>query len=872
MPKSTRIVPALAALCLLTCGPLLATAARLDSRVAPVFQAIELRLDASQTDYSGSVRFDLVVAEAVDSFTLHSEGQELTRLSLRSGDEEIAATWELGGEAILEVEPARRLAPGSYELEIDFTHDFNTRAVGLYRMEQEGTGTGYLFTQFEAVDARKAFPCWDEPIYKIPFQMTLVVPNEHVAVSNTPIESETQLDGWRRVVFSRTKPMPSYLLAIASGPFESMEIDGLSIPGRIYAVAGQIGLAQRAAEITPTILAALEEWFGSPYPYRKLDFIAIPDYWFGAMENVGAVTFQDTLLLQDPETASVAQRRGQAGVIAHELAHMWFGDLVTMEWWDDLWLNESFASWMGDKVTDQLFPEYKLSLVNRRRIQGLMSADARPSTKPIRRKVESSAQIFEDLGLAYGKGQTLLSMVEKWIGEEVFRRGVNRYIADHAWGNAEAVDLWKALSRSAGSDLSPVLESFLEQPGLPLVSFSVDETGVASVRQQRFLNDGVAAADQAWTMPVRFRYSDGDKVHKHGAHEVDLGGRPVWIVPDDGAWGYYRWSLPRQYLIPLARDAGEILDGPERVAFLGNAAALLDAGELSGGDFLDILHAFSADPEPEVVSAVLSGLEKVETAFVAGEVEELFPAYITRTLRPVAERFGLERRPGESEAVSLFRPRLFTWLGDVGRDPEVRRQAATLAREYMSDTQAVDPAMAGSVLAVAGIEADRELFDAFRLRFERATVPADRGRYLGAMARAADADLQKAALDYSMTGPLRPNEMFDIPRAISRTEKGADLAYRWMTTNYGAIAAKVPEFVLTFMPFMASGCSLERLATAREFFADPVHQVDGTVANLAKVGDQVQDCARLRARESEAVLTYLKGLPQVENVRTRPQG
>ena len=257
----------LAALIFVWVVPVSGETQRLDGNVAPVSQAIELRIDASQPAYSGSVRIDLMVKEEAESFTFHAEGQEFERLSLSSNEGEIGTSWERGDDAIVTVRPERSLPAGSYTLEIDFTNDFNTSAVGLYRVEHGGDG--YLFTQFEAVEARKAFPCWDEPIYKIPFQMTLSAPEEHAVVSNTPVESETEADGWRRTVFAQTKPMPTYLLAIASGPLESREIEGLSVPGRIYSVRGQIGLADQAAAVTPPILAALEDYFGIAVPLQE---------------------------------------------------------------------------------------------------------------------------------------------------------------------------------------------------------------------------------------------------------------------------------------------------------------------------------------------------------------------------------------------------------------------------------------------------------------------------------------------------------------------------------------------------------------------------------------------------------------------------
>jgi alanyl aminopeptidase len=582
------------------------------------------------------------------------------------------------------------------------------------------------------------------------------------------------------------------------------------------------------------------------------------------MENPGAVTFIDELLLLDPTTTSISQRRGQAATIAHELAHMWFGDLVTMSWWNDLWLNESFASWMGDKVTERLFPEFQIDLANRRGIQGLMSRDAHPSTKPIRREIETLATIFEDLGLAYGKGQTVLGMVEQWIGEDVLQAGIRSYLAEHAWGNAVAADLWSALSAASGKDLAPMLASFLNQAGLPLVTASLGGDGAVRLEQRRFLNEGVEAADQLWILPVRLRLSVDGRVESRtvvldgATQEIAVDGSVDWVYPDDGAFGYLRWRVPPEMYLELAKGAGERLTPAERIAFLGNAQALLDAGVLSGGDYLGVLRAFSGDDEAEVVSAVISGIEQVSDQLVPPEAGDLFASYLRDSLSSAVDRFGLELRPGEPEAVSLFRPRLFTLLGDIGRDGEVRSRSARLTSAYLANVKAVDPALAGAALKVAAIEGDRGLFDTFRGRFESAETPIERDNFLGAMGYFGDPEIQVAALEYNLGGTVRPTELFTIPGSMARNEEGASRSFGWLLTSWDEITTRVPKMVLSFMPFFAGGCSTERLEAATEFFTVEAHQVSGTLNNLTKVTEQVTDCARLRERQAPSVLRYLR--------------
>ncbi len=337
-------------------GVLAADLVRLGSDVVPTAEAVSLTADPRSDDYSGSVVVDLQVKKATPTFRFHAEDMTLASLKLTKGNKAVDVTHAKGEDGTVLVTAAKPLQPGKYTLSIDFTNKYNRQAVGLYKMTVKD-GTPYLFTQFEAIDARRAFPCWDEPGFKIPYELTLNIPEQYDAVSNTTVASESKSGGRKVIRFARTKPLPSYLIAVAVGEFESTPIEGMSVPGRVIAPKGQGRLTKLAAEITPPLLAALEKYFGSKHPFEKVDLIAVPEYWAGAMENPGAITYRDTVLLLDPAVATPAQRQNLIRVTAHELAHMWFGDLVTMEWWDDLWLNESFADWMGDKITDQVHPE-----------------------------------------------------------------------------------------------------------------------------------------------------------------------------------------------------------------------------------------------------------------------------------------------------------------------------------------------------------------------------------------------------------------------------------------------------------------------------------------------------------------------------------
>ena len=836
---------------------------RLGTDVVPVFEAIRLTADARKPDYTGSVRIELDVRKPVSAFSLHARDIEVSSVSLTGPAGAVDVRHGGGDRGRLDLATASPLRPGRHVLEIEFSNEYDTQATGLYKVVVGGDA--YLFTQFEADDARQAFPCWDEPAFKIPYEMTVVVPEADQAVSNTLPVSDTVKDGQRTVVFGRTKPLPSYLLALATGPLEFVPIPGMSVPGRVVTVKGASAMAGEAVRTTPPVLAALERYFGRPYPYEKLDLIAVPEFWPGAMENAGAVTFRDTVLLLDSRGASAAERRLLVEISAHELAHMWFGDLVTMEWWDDLWLNESFASWMGNKVSAETFPEFGTQVEAMAGTQFAMSTDARLSTRAIRQPVSSLDNLLQSADeLAYQKGQAVLAMVETWVGPEVFRRGVLDYLTAHEWRNAVAADLWNALSRAAGKDVAGVMATFLDQPGVPLVTVDAVEGNRVRLSQRRFANQGVSPPATTWRIPVALKYETGGAMRTRvvllsgPSDTVTLEGPVAWVHPNADERGYYRWSVPAATRRAIAEGGERVMSVRERVGFVGNASALLDAGSLRGDEFLELLLPFARDPEPPVVAAVLDSLQKVKRAFVTPDLETTFAGYVRRLLAPSLERIGMERRAGEAEGVSLLRPDLLLWLGRDGRDPAVLAYAAKVTAAYLNDPAGADPSIAGVALKLRALSGDRALFDEYRRRLEAATVPADRERFLTALGYFRAPELVEEALRFAAAGPLRPQEMFEIPQAVGTAVAEEARPYRFVTENYEAIRAKLPPMFLVFMTHFANGCSEERARQASAFFSEAPHSVPGTDKEMAKVAEGVRDCASLRSREGAVVEAYLR--------------
>jgi alanyl aminopeptidase len=836
---------------------------RLGRDVLPTFQLVKLKLDPDKRSFTGSVHVELKVAKATDQIRFHAEGQRLTRVALAQGGDSVATTRVTGEHGLQTLTAAHALRPGAATLDIEFTHLYGTRAVGLYRALRDQHG--YLFTQFESDDAREAIPCWDEPSFKFPYQLVLEVPSAQEAVTNTPPESTSEKDGWKTITFKRTPPLPSYLLAIAVGPFEYTPVPGTKMPTRVITCQGEKHLAAITAEVTPKLVAGLERWFGIPYPFEKLDLIAVPEFAYGAMENPGLITFRDDILLLDAASASAAQRRSNASVTCHELAHMWFGDLVTMAWWDDLWLNESFADWMAAKVTDQVFPQYKAGLADLQRIQTVRQGDAEPSTQPIRDQTTSGSAGLTNVGLIYSKGNAVLSMFERYLGPETFQKGVQAYLKEHAWGNATASDLWRALDKASKTNVSAAMTTFLDRPGVPYVRVVPAEGGVR-LTQSRATPYGVSQPPVRWIVPVTLKWSDGKAVRTQRVLLADesmlvkLPATPQWVMPNGEGRGYYAWSVPDAWMAALAENAGSVLTPEERVAFLGNLSLLMTTGEVHGDTYLKSLSFFGHDPEPQVVSSTIEALVGVRTAFVPDSLKDLFAVYVRRTLSPALERVGYDKKPGEDETVSAMRADLLTWLARRGQDAKATAFVESAAARYLADSSSVDPGIADAVVSLAARKGDAAMFADYQRRLESTDVPAIRRRFLSALGAFEDPALTAKALDYMLSDKVRPTETFIIMQGLGgRDEATSQRMFQWMTSHYEQLATRVPPPALRFMPMMGSGCSAERLAATQAFFGDPKRASPGMEKTLERVSDNVHNCISLRDREGERVTTFMRG-------------
>ncbi len=724
---------------------------RLPDTVAPTAYQVHLRLDPDKDNFNGSIAIQINIKQSVQTIWLNATKLNIEEATFSGGGKSFNAKTVPGGDDFVGLQFDSQLPAGPAELKLRYIGAVrNKDSSGVFRMEDNGNR--YLFTQFESTDARAAFPCFDEPSYKVPWQLTLDVPQQNAAISNTPVEKEDTQGDRKIYTFKQTKPLPSYLVAFGVGPFDFVEAGRAGknhVPVRIVTPKGHADEAKYAAEVTATILTRLEDYFGIPYPYEKSDNVAIPvTFGFGAMENAGMVTYAQTIILAKPDKDTENRRREYASVAAHELAHQWFGDLVTTAWWNDIWLNEAFATWTEEKILAEWKPEWKTrveDVSSKLRAEGV---DSLISARKIRQEIKSKDDIsnaFDDI--TYDKGAAVIGMFENWVGPQEFRRGVQSYLKQYAFRNATAPEFLDAVSSASGKkNLTQAFSTFLNQAGVPLVSVALDcnqGAAVLHLKQERFLPLGSkGSADETWQIPVCVRGGTGNT----GQSECTLmtqanqdwtlkaKGCPSWVQANNDAVGYYRVDYQGGLLSALTQgDVEHRLSAPERADFMGNAAALSNAGKLPAGDALGLVQTFHNDPEHFVVQSALTLALQPRLHLVPEELWPNYRRFLLKNFQARALDLGWTPKPGESDDIRLLRPTLLRVVATYAGDQELAKQARELTEKWFQDHNSIQPNMLGAVLGTAAYYGDKALFERFLAEFQKAKDRQERQRIIGVM-------------------------------------------------------------------------------------------------------------------------------------------
>ncbi|MBI4498852.1 MAG: M1 family metallopeptidase [Chloroflexi bacterium] len=820
---------------------------RLPASIRPRRYALTLTPDLTDFTFQGEEAIALEVAEATTHITLHASELDIAscEVTLADGTALPAADIHLDADA----ETARfsfgqPIPAGSVTLHLRFAGTLNDQLRGFYRSRYTSPdgATRYLAaTQFEATDARRAFPCWDEPAVKATFQVTLVVPTDLTAISNMPVESETPVGPGRKAVrFAETPRMSTYLLAFIVGDMVS---SAATAPGgtlvRVWTTRGKEAQGRFALENAVRVLSYFNNYFGIPYPLPKLDHIAIPDFAAGAMENWGAVTYRETALLYDPEHSAAATRQRILEVVAHETAHMWFGDLVTMEWWDDLWLNESFASWIGDKCVDALYPEWHMwtQFVSHDTNAGL-GLDGLRNSHPVEVPVANPAQIREIFdAISYSKGGSVLRMLEEYLGAETFCRGLQAYLTAHQYGNARTEDLWTALAAASGEPVSEVMGTWIKQVGYPFVQARVDRHDGQlwlHLAQRRFLYDHLLDERQddptLWKIPVSVtRQGLAEKLAflmEEREHEVNLGGNAAgaqgWVKVNGGQTGFYRVQYGDTGWDRL-REAVRRLDLPavDRLGLQNDAYALARAGYAPATRFLSLAEAYENEQDAIVWGDLSANLNGLEVLVLHEPFLPAFDAFARRLYQKIVQQVGWEARPGEGHLDTLLRSTVLAQAGAFG-DPAVLQEAQARFARYLQHPASLHPDLRGVVVALAAQQGDRDLYEAMWERARQTEFQEEKLRFLRALTRFPQRDLLQTTLERSLSPDVRSQDTITIVVSVAANRRdGRALAWEFVQANwpefdrrYGRGGASITSLVALTGGFT----TLERAREVEEFF------------------------------------------------------
>ncbi|HXH82583.1 MAG TPA: M1 family metallopeptidase [Candidatus Tectomicrobia bacterium] len=849
---------------------------RLPRTVVPTRYDLRLEPDLSELTFRGEEIVTVTVNEPVTEIVLNAVELTVDEAVLEpaAGGGRVTATPSV--DDALErcrLALAAPVAPGTWRLHLRFRGTLNDKLRGFYRSsykDPSGVTRVLAATQFEATDARRAFPCWDEPAFKAVFSVTLAIDPALHAVSNTRIVSETPGGGRKVVRFADTITMSTYLVAFVVGELEATEPAMVgATPVRVWCVPGKRHLAAFGHEIAVASLAFFEEYYGLPYPGDKLDLLAIPDFAAGAMENLGAITFRETALLVDERAASHAELQRVADVVAHENAHMWFGDLVTMSWWNGIWLNEAFATFMEMLAVDAWKPEWQRWVSFGVSRAAALAVDGLHATRPIEFPVRAprEADAMFDV-LTYEKGASVLRMLEQYLGPAVFREGVRDYLRTHRFGNADTGDLWAALERASRQPIPAVMDGWIFAPGYPLVTATLERDTLV-LRQQRFTYlreplalpeplraqpaGGPAPGPGRWHVPVQVRVIGAGTVERVLLVEEEVR-RPLpagaqAVVVNEGGHGFYRVRYEGELRARLL-DRLDALAPIERFNLVNDTWAVTVAGLASLTDYLDLTARFRGERDKNVWSVLIAAFHALHRIVDQADRPRLEALVRDRMTSALAD-LGWEPRPGEDELTRQLRGDLVRALGTIGNDAGVQARAAALYAAHEGGA-AVDPNVLPALIAVLAHAGDRERYQAFLERFRTASTPQEEQRYLYALAGFRQPALLEQTLARTVNGEIRTQDAPFVARALLMSVYAREQAWEFVKKQWDAMDRLYPKHGLRRMAEGVIGLATPALeADVHRFFAE--RRIDLGGKTLEQYLEQLRVAVAFRDREGEAL-------------------
>jgi puromycin-sensitive aminopeptidase len=842
---------------------------RLPDTVVPSHYTLRFTPDLTAATFAGEEEILVRISAPTNTIVLNALELVITEATVVQGAATSRATVACDSgnqQATLSLD--RPLTAGDARIRTRFTGTLNGQLGGFYLSTTPKRR--YAVTQFEATDARRAFPSFDEPAFKATFDVVLVVDRGDQAISNARVLSDTPGPGDAKhtVTFATTKRMSTYLVAMLVGDFECLEDSQDGVPLRICATPGQLKSARFAMDATKAILAYYNRYYSIRYPFEKLDQIAVADFMAGAMENTGAIVYRETALLIDDATATPAQRREVAEIIAHEVAHQWFGDLVTMTWWNDVWLNEGFASWMAAKPLAEWKPDWNMPLSSVQTTTHALSSDATDSTRPIRSPEASTPEQIMQLfdAITYDKTAAVLRMVEQYIGPETFRQAVNAYIESHAYGNATAEDFWNTLKSASGKPVDAVMRSFVTQPGAPLLSVAAacaNGRQQITVAQQRFFADGArmtSESPEVWQIPVCFRTPAGQPSCELLSQKTQVFTRDTcepWISANADGRGYYRAEYTPELAARIAAGHEHLSDA-DRLTFLRDQVALATAGRQTLAGYLDTLKSFGVERSAPVAEVAFAPLSSIAEELLPPAERPAFQGWALGLLRPQLAAIGRDPKDDESDDTRRLRALTLRLLGDVAGDRDTIAYLTDLASRYIREPASIDPSVSGAALAVAARHGDAALYDRMLAAVDAAAAnPAVHAQLESGLARFTHPELVKRTLQRLLTPAARNQDLLDQLFTALATPDARPIVWSFIKDHFDQLRSRLGSLEATALVNVpAAFCDPALRDDARRFFA--AHPVPGAETTLQQSFERADTCIRLREREGPILSTWLR--------------
>jgi puromycin-sensitive aminopeptidase len=849
------------------------TSYRLPRSVLPQDYDVLLAASPKKKGFTGELVLTAKVVEPTTVVELHALDVKVDKATARVGKKSFKARVKARKDReTVELVFDKPLPKGKLEVELSFKGALNPSMHGLYRAA-DGADIA-LVSQCEATDARRIFPCMDEPDLKATLRWQVLTDAGYEVVTNGMPEKTTKKRGQVLHSFKRTRIIPTYLAALTIGKLEATKAKKIAgVPCRILAGPGKLGQTDFAVEITERVLPWFQEYFGQPYNYQKLDQVAVPGFDAGAMENVGAIFYRQNLLLMQPGATSWYAQKRIAEVVSHEIAHQWFGNLVTMKWWDDLWLNEAFATWIAYKAVDLWKPEWRMWDEYLDSKEGALEADSLVSTHPIYSEVKSPAEATELFDvITYEKGCAVLRMCENFLGHEKFRDGIRAYQTAFKNSNARGADLWTKLSEASEVNVTSLMESWIQQPGFPLLTAELvkkDGRTILRLAQRRFFanpSEMKKSHEQTWNVPLVIRYGgpNGSKVHRALLHareqEINLPDDTTWVYANDEAAGFYRVHHGAAMLERILTDGLSHLSPASRLSLINDEWALVRAGVSDIGSFMSVLEAFRGERDYIVVRTLAGRLAYLDQRLVRDQERPVFADFVRWLLSAQLTELGFDAKGQETPDRSVRRASLVNALGDVGRDAGVLAEAQKKTLAEMNDPMAVEANLAGVVVALAAIGGDSVLLEryieVFQKRKEERAAPEMVARYLGALGYFEDGPAVERALQACMDGTVPQEQLRTVLMPLIGRRATQRRTWDFLKSNWETLSPRVGLMGISRLVEATGSLPVDLLGDVEKFYA--AHPIDEAKRAVQKAIEALRLRQELITRQGGALSAWLE--------------